>query len=62
MKPGDHVTLLFCMNHLVGFKIRMHAENQLPGYPGSGLKVYGWGGGGGLRTNYIGTPTLVMLV
>ena len=28
------------------FEIRLHTENQLPGYPGSGLKVSVVGGGG----------------
>ena len=29
------------------YEIRLHTENQLDGYPGSGLKVSGWVGLGG---------------
>ena len=28
-------------------KIGLHAENQLPGWSGTGLKVFRWVGGGG---------------
>ena len=48
-------------------KIRLHTENQLPGLPGSALKVsVGWGRGGGsggvvwggwVPLHYVVTPT-----
>jgi hypothetical protein len=44
-------------------QIRLHTENQLPGLPGSALKVcvggggVGWGGVGWVPLNYVVTPT-----
>ena len=46
-------------------KIGLHAENQLPGWSGSGLKVFRWwwvGGGGGLHTHNRVKPTLLVMV
>ena len=48
-------------------KIGLHAENQLPGWSGSGLKVCvvggGWvGGGGWVLTHNLVKPTLLVKV
>ena len=43
---GDLILFLHKSSSWV--KIRLHAENQLPGYPGSGLKVSVCVGGGWL--------------
>ena len=43
-------------------KIGLHAENQLPGWSGSGLKVCGgWVGGGWVLTHNVVKPTYTWL-
>ena len=49
--------IMFCMNHLVVL-IGLHAENQLPGWSGSGLKVFRWVGGGCIRLVKLKCPPL----
>ena len=46
-------------------RIGLHAENQLLGWSGSGLKLFRWvvvGGGGGLHTHNLVKPTLLVMV
>ena len=43
-------------------KIGLHAENQLPGWSGTGLKVFRWWVGGGLHTHNVVKPTLLVKV
>ena len=43
-------------------KIGLHAENQLPGWSGTGLKVFRWWWVGGLHTHNRVKPTLLVKV
>ena len=51
----------FCLHESSSWvKIGLHAENQLPGWSGSGLKVSG-GGGGWVPTHNLVKPTFTRL-
>ena len=41
---GGHITLFFLHESSSRVEIRLHAENQIHGNPGSGLKVSVWVG------------------
>ena len=46
-RGGGSRDLIFLHESSSWVEIRLHAENQLHVYPGNGLKVYVWVGGGG---------------